>query len=88
MDERIVAAEKRLKAAKEALRAAVREAYPVGTVLEVTMGRARITGEVLSYGLEPKEVVIQNLQTRTTRRFSATYPPHDIRIVKKGKEAA
>lgn len=64
----------RYKEAAERLAEATKKAFPVGSVIAVTMGRYRIVGEVESAG--GSWVRIRNLSTGKLRHFSATYSGH------------
>ena len=78
----IFTAEERYDEAAKALAAATAKAFPVGTILHVTLGKARVRGEVIGAGsmwhYQPARVVIRNLDTGKQREFSATYKGHDI----------
>ncbi len=56
------------------------QAFPIGSTVAVTLGKARVYGEVISSGgcwwSRPDSVSIRNLKTGKTRRFSATYEGH------------
>ncbi len=71
------------RASKALVEATIR-AYPVGTIIEVTLGNARVTGRVTGSGgywwYNPGTVTIVNLNTNSTRRFSATHEGHDVKI--------
>jgi len=71
-------AAKRLAAATEA-------AFPIGTVIAVTLGKSRIVGEVVRAGgcwwSRPAQVVIRNLKSGKQRNFSATYEGHAVEVI-------
>lgn len=73
------------KRAGDALAAATKAAYPPGCVVEVTLGKSRILGEVLSAGHWSDnyraDVTIRNLKTGKRRHFSATYAGHNARVI-------
>jgi len=65
----------------EELVRATREAYPVGARVEVTLGVARITGEIIRSGNywwhDPDRVEIRNVVTGKMRHFSAASQRHN-----------
>ena len=73
--QRLIAAHNRVMDAQKALIAATKRALPVGTIVEVTLGRATVTGIVEShsdcyYSMSAGEITIRNLQTDKPRSFS------------------
>lgn len=73
---RIAAAHKQYVQAAQALVVAVEEEIPIGSVIEVNLGRSLVRGEVKSAGgcwwYDPAKVVIENVDTGKIRKFSAT----------------
>lgn len=78
-------AQRKYQAAAEDLVLAVMEMFPAGSVIECSVGRSRITGEVESAGgcwwHRPGGISIKNLKTGRQRRISATAKSHDIKII-------
>jgi hypothetical protein len=65
----------RYERAAEALVKSAEICYPIGSVVEVTLGIARIRGRVVAHGTswyDPDSVQIENVLTGKRRRFSAT----------------
>lgn len=75
-NKKLLAAHSAHRRAGEALAAATAKAFPVGSTITVTLGRAHITGEVLHSGgcwwSSPHNVQIRNLRTGKTRWFNAS----------------
>lgn len=79
------------KAAREYQRAAehlveaTARAFPIGSSVAVTIGRARIIGRVTSAGgfwwADPAKVTIRNAATGRLRQFSATHKGHEAEII-------
>ena len=73
MSERIEAAKKAHKGTGEALIEAVRQEYPVGSVVSVTIGNATFDAEIVrhsdSWWYCPGEMVGRNLRTGKLRKF-------------------
>ena len=64
---------------------AVMKMFPLGTVIECTIGRSTIRGEVVSSGgfwwHAPDSLRIENLKTGRTRRITATHEGYNIKII-------
>ena len=82
------AVEKALRAyeeSKENLSNAIRERYPIGTLIETTLGNATIIGRVCGHGyhfFDPTEVAIENVKTGKHRRIHIGH--NKIRVVRGG----
>lgn len=80
----IESAYERYKRARTFLQGTVRAALPIGTRVEVELGRAFVKGSVTAYGpgwMDPAEVLIVNEMTGKQRRFIATF--HTFRVLEK-----
>lgn len=88
VNDAVNAASAKYQEAAEALMRVVKRAYPVGCVVAVTLGRARVIGEVTghsnSWWYHPSTVVIRNLRTGKTRDFAADSDLYDPEIQQKG----
>lgn len=65
-----------LEAVKKRTRLVVEACFPIGTVIGVKLGNARITGEVEGYGFwwsEPRELRIRNVRTGKKRTVTLGY---------------
>jgi hypothetical protein len=73
MNSRIARAKLRYQNALAALTTAVKTSYPVGTVIDVTIGHARIRAEVIAHrSWSDPRVFVRNIETGATRKFTAT----------------
>lgn len=72
-------------AAAEALMLATQKAFPIGTIVRVTLGRNRIEGEVIghseSWWYHPDYVRIRNTSSGKIRKFSATSLFDDAEVI-------
>jgi hypothetical protein len=72
-----------LRHAQDELRRAVAAAYPIGTIVRVDLGRARVRGRVTGFSRwDPETVCIVNLDTLKPRAFCATFSRHNVEIVR------
>lgn len=79
---------KRYERAKDALRAAVEKAYPIGAVVGATLGRAYIRGEVVCHCWDVGYIVVRNEKTGKDRKFyAASRSLHDVEVLSYPKEA-
>ncbi|HEV7405207.1 MAG TPA: hypothetical protein VGO11_19845 [Chthoniobacteraceae bacterium] len=81
----IAAAYKKSRKATEALMAEVKRAYPLGCLVQVKLGRAKIEAEVIGHSdawwYSPSEVRVRNRRTGTVRKFAATSERHEARVI-------
>lgn len=71
----------RYKAAEKALQRAIERAYPVGTIVSATLGRARVRGAVTCHCYTVGYIVIENETTGKERKFyAADRSLHDVAI--------
>lgn len=72
----------RYKKAKDALRATVEAAYPHGTTIAATLGRARIVGEVTCHCWEVGYVIVANEATGKHRKvYVADRTLHNVEVL-------
>lgn len=71
--------------AAERLMTVTERVYPIGAIIDATMGRARIRAEVIRHAghtnHEPAAIIVRNVDTGKNRRLSASFDDHDIEIV-------
>lgn len=74
------------EAAAKALQAATQRTFPIGTFVDVTLGRSRVHGKVTghssSWWYETDYVYIDNVETGKPRKFCATLDCHEVERVK------
>lgn len=70
----------RVRDAEKALTAAIREEYPEGTVIEVSVGRGRFTAKVLSHEdiYANGYILVRNIYTKKDHRIFAPGSWHNI----------
>ena len=74
--------------AREAWCQAVQEELPRGTIIEATLGNARVRGEVTGYGsdwscVSAGCVYVRNVRTGKSRRVWPTLDTEDVRVISK-----
>lgn len=78
---RIGRAKERYENAARALVDATMAAFPIGTRVTLTIGRAHVIGEVIGHGdwySKPDELHVRNLATGRVRSFSVSYSKPQI----------
>ena len=84
--ERLVRLERVRKDAVRNLCKAAEEELPVGTILEATLGRSRITGEVVGHADEwssfyAGSVNVRNLKSGKIRRVDPSYSGCEVKVI-------
>lgn len=79
-------AHERYKRARTFLEETVRAALPIGTRVEVELGRAFVRGSIIRFGWEPADLVLVNEKTGKERKFTATFDR--FRILERSKQKA
>lgn len=69
----LLEAKARLDGANSYMKETVREVFPVGTRIEVELGRATVVGRVERYGYDPSEFDVINEKTGKRRKVYATF---------------
>lgn len=84
--DRLVRLDRDFRDACRALCDAAKEELPVGTILEATLGRSRIRGEVVSHAegwstYYAGSINVRNLKSGKIRRVTPHYDGHEVTVV-------
>lgn len=74
--EKVLAAKAKLTTAEENLRQLIRQLYPIGSKLVVTLGQATVCGTVVGHGpswCHPEEIYIVNDATKKERKVNVPF---------------
>jgi hypothetical protein len=83
---RLVRLNEEFRNACRALCDAAKEILPVGTIIEATLGRSRIRGEIVSHAqswstLYAGSVNVRNLKSGKIRRVTPHYESHEVTVI-------
>lgn len=84
--DRLVRLDREFRNACRALCDAAKETLPIGTILEATLGRGRIRGEVVGHAegwstYYAGSVNVRNLKSGKIRRVTPHYEGHEVTVI-------